>query len=252
MARPALNVLAVVLVLVVDGLANALPLNGQTTGQISDRFPVYFVPAGYVFSIWGLIYVGLVAFAVYQALPARRSDPRLRQIDFLFVASCVANAGWIFLWHYEFFPLTVAVMVILLLLLIAIYVRLGIGQARPTTAERWLVFVPFSIYLGWIAVATIANATIVLYWAGWSGWGIAPEAWTVLMLAAGLVIATAVSLTRADVAYLLVIVWAYVGIAVKQSGAPVVAAAAAAMAVLIALVMLGGLLRRLRRTAPAA
>jgi hypothetical protein len=89
--RQFVNVLAVVAVLVVNGLANALPLNNQTTGEISDRFQVYFVPAGYVFSIWGLIYLGLLAFAVFQALPAQRDNPRLRRVGYLFAASCVAN-----------------------------------------------------------------------------------------------------------------------------------------------------------------
>src|SRR5512143_2105947 len=99
-------VLTVLVTLVVNTLANALPLNGQNTGQISDRFAVYFVPAGYVFSIWGLIYVGLVAFTIYQALPSQRTNPRLGAIGWLFFLSCVANSAWIFLWHYELFAWT--------------------------------------------------------------------------------------------------------------------------------------------------
>ena len=97
----AVNILAVVAVIAFNGLANALPLNGLNTGEITDRFDVYFVPAGYVFSIWGLIYLGLILFAVYQALPAGQSNPRLAQLGFLFVLSCVANIVWLFLWHIE-------------------------------------------------------------------------------------------------------------------------------------------------------
>ena len=235
------NVLAVIAVIVINGLANALPLNGQTTGEISDRFQVYFVPAGYVFSIWGLIYLGLIAFAVYQALPAQRDNPRLRGIGYLFTLSCVANIAWIFLWHYEVFPLTLVAMLSLLLLLIAIYLRLGIGRAQVSTADKWLVHVPFSIYLGWITVATIANVTSLLDYLNWSGWGISPEAWTVIMLVAGVGIASAVSLTRGDVAYMLVIVWALAGIAVKHSGTPVVATAAWVTTALAALMLVVGL-----------
>jgi hypothetical protein len=246
--RQWVNVLAVVGMVVINGLANALPFNGLTTGEISDRFEVYFVPAAYVFSIWGLIYVALAAFAVYQALPAQRENPRLRRVGYLFALSCAANAAWIFLWHYEVFPATLAVMLALLLLLIAIYLRLGIGRTQVSTAEKWLARVPFSIYLGWITVATIANVTSLLDYLKWGGWGISPEAWTVIMLVAGTGIAAAVSLTRGDVAYMLVIVWAFAGIAVKHAGTPVVATTAwATTAVNALMLVVGAVLKRRRR-----
>jgi benzodiazapine receptor len=219
-------VLAVIATVVLNGLANALPLNGQTTGEISDRFQVYFVPAGYVFSIWGLIYLALGAYAVYQALPGQRENPRLRRIGYLFVLSCIANVAWLFLWHYEQFTGTVIAMLGLLLSLIAIYLRLGIGRTQVSPAERWLVRVPFSIYLGWITVATIANVTSLLDYLNWGGWGIQPAVWAVIMLAVGTAIASAVGLTRGDAAYMLVIVWAFAGIAVKHAATPLVATAA--------------------------
>ena len=244
--RQSLNLLALLAVIVINGLANALPLNGLTTGEISDRFQVYFVPAGYVFSIWGLIYVGLIAFAVYQALPAQRDNPRLRSIGYLFALSCVANIAWLFLWHYEIFPLTLVAMLALLLLLIAIYLRLGIGRAQVPAEEKWLVHVPFSIYLGWITVATIANVTSLLDYLNWNGWGISPEAWTVIMLVAGVAIASAVSLTRGDVAYMLVVVWAFAGIAVKHASTPVVATAAWVTTALAALMLVVGWVFRKR------
>ncbi len=245
-SRQWVNVLAVIAVIAINGLANALPLNGLTTGEISDRFQVYFVPAGYVFSIWGLIYVGLIAFAVYQALPAQRDNPRLRSIGYLFTLSCVANIAWLFLWHYEVFPLTLVAMLALLLLLIAIYLRLDIGRAQVPAAEKWLVHVPFSIYLGWITVATIANVTSLLDYLKWGGWGISPETWTVIMLIAGVAIASAVSLSRGDVAYMLVIVWAFAGIAVKHASAPVVATAAWVTTALAAVMLVVGLVFRKR------
>ncbi|MCJ7530439.1 MAG: tryptophan-rich sensory protein [Anaerolineales bacterium] len=245
--RQVINLLAVVATIVVNGLANALPLNGQLTGEISDQFKVYFVPAGYVFSIWGLIYVGLIAFGVYQMLPSQRENPRLRRIGYLFALSCLANIVWLFLWHYEFFIYTITIMVALLGLLIAIYLRLEIGRAQVPVKEKWLVDLPFSIYLGWITVATIANASDVLDYLKWSGWGIRPEVWAVIMLIAGVGIALAMSLTRGDIAYQLVIVWAFVGIAVKQTAMPVVANAAWVMSALVILVLIIGVLVRKQR-----
>jgi hypothetical protein len=250
-SRQMVNVVALVATIAVNGLANALPLNNLTTGEISDMFDVYFVPAGYVFSIWGLIYLALVAFAVYQALPAQRENPHLRRVGYLFAASCVANIGWLFLWHYKVFLLTLPAMVALLLLLIAIYLRLDIGRRQVSTADKWLVHVPFSIYLGWITVATIANATSLLDFLNWSGWGIGPEAWAAIMLVVAAGIASAVSLTRSDIAYMLVIIWAYVGIAVKHAGTPTVAVTAWLTAGLVAMALFAGVYLLKRRSAQA-
>ena len=245
--RQVINLLAVVATIVVNGLANALPLNGHLTGEISDLFKVYFVPAGYVFSIWGLIYVGLIAFGVYQMLPSQRENPRLRRIGYLFSLSCLANVIWLFLWHYELFIYTIAIMIALLGLLIAIYLRLEIGRAQVAMKEKWLVDLPFSIYLGWITVATIANASDILDYLKWSGWGIRPEVWAVIMLIAGLGISSVMSLTRGDIAYQLVIVWAFAGIAIKQTAMPVVANAAWIMSALVIIVLIIGVLVRKRR-----
>lgn len=233
--------LSVIITIVMNILASALPLNGQTTGEISDRFQVFFVPAGYVFSIWGAIYLGLVTYAVYQSRPAQRESTRLRAIDGLFILSCGANVAWLVLWHYEQFVPTVLAMLILLACLIAIYLRLGIGRTAISNQERWLVHVPFSIYLGWITVATIANITATLDAVRWTGWGLTPEWWTVIMLVAGVIIAALMALTRRDVAYLLVLVWAYVGIAVKQASVPLVANAALVTTVLLAVAVAASL-----------
>ncbi|MFN2225178.1 MAG: TspO/MBR family protein, partial [Anaerolineae bacterium] len=207
--RQIVNVAATVLLITVNALANTLPLNGLNTGEISDRFDVYFVPAGYVFAIWGLIYVALAAFTVYQALPSQRENPLLRRIGYLYALSCAANVAWLFLWHYEQFIWTLVAMGSLLILLIAIYLRLRIGRLRVPPADAWLVHVPFSIYLGWITVATIANVTQMLDFLNWNGWGLAPEWWAIIMLIVGGVVASLMSITRGDVAYVLVIVWAF-------------------------------------------
>jgi len=232
-----LNVILAVGTIVMNILANALPLNGQNTGEISDRFDVLFVPAGYVFSIWGLIYIGLIAYVVFQALPAQRSNARLARVDALFVVASVANVAWLFFWHYNLFLLTLVAMLTLLGSLIGIYLALGIGRGAVPSAERWAVRMPFSIYLGWVSVATIANVTDVLDFVGWNGWGLEPAAWAALMLAVGVVLASLVAFTRHDTAFVLVFVWAYIGIALKQAATPLVALVAWPAAIVLALLV---------------
>lgn len=247
--RQVLVVVAVISVIVVNALANILPINGQATGDISDRFDVLFVPAGYVFSVWSLIYLGLIAYAIYQALPRQRTNPRLRATGYLFVASAVANIAWIFLWHYEQFVWTLLAMGSLLVLLGIIYQRLGIGLFTVDGTERWLVRLPFSIYFGWITVATIANVTSVLDYLSWGGWGISPLVWTIIMLGVATVVGLGVVLARRDWAYGLVLVWAFVGIAVKHGGVTGLVVAAGICAAIVAAAVLLALLRP-RQTGP--
>lgn len=222
-ARQISVVVSVLVTLVVNILANALPLNGQNTGEISDRFNVYFVPAGYVFSIWGLIYIGLIAYTIFQALPAQRDNPRLRATGWWITLGGIANSVWIFLWHYNQFPLTLIAMLVLLTTLIVTYLRLGIGRTKVTSGEKWAVHLPFSIYLGWITVATVANVTSLLDYLKWDGFGLAPELWMGIVLAAVLVIAVMMNFTRRDVAYAAVILWALAGISVKHAAVAAVA-----------------------------
>jgi len=196
-------------------LANALPINGLNTGQVSDSFSVYFVPAGYVFSIWGIIYIGLIAYAIYQALPAQKDNPRMQASGWWVVLGGLANSIWIFLWHYQQFVATLGAMLILLATLIAVYLRLRAGQKKVSSAEAWMARVPFSIYLGWITVATVANISDVLDFVGWNRFGLSEATWMVIILGAVLVIAGLMNFLRRDVAYTLVILWALIGIAVK-------------------------------------
>jgi hypothetical protein len=221
--RQIANILSVALALTVNILASALPLNGQNTGEISDRFQVFFVPAGYVFAIWGVVYIGWIAFAVYQALPAQKESPRLRKLGYLFALSGLFNAAWLFCWHYNQFGLSVLVMLGLLGLLIASYLRLDVGRTPVGTAEKWCVDIPFSTYLGWISVAAIANVTDWLYFVNWNGFGIAPEIWAVIMLLVASLVGVMMALTRRDSAYLFVFAWSFAGIAVKQAAIPMVA-----------------------------
>jgi hypothetical protein len=237
-----------VAVIAINGLANALPLNGLNTGEISDRFDVYFVPAGYVFSIWGLIYLGLIGFAIYQALPAQRQNPRLRQIDGLFLVSCLANIAWLFLWHYLQFAWTLVAMLTLLGALIAIHLRLGVGREKAARGERWLVQIPFSVYLGWVSVATIANGTDVLDYVGWNAWGLRPELWAAIMLVAAAVLAGLMLFNRREAAFVLVVIWAFAGIALKQARSPLVANTAWVLAGALVVLVIGKAVNLVRRT----
>ncbi|MDQ2691906.1 MAG: tryptophan-rich sensory protein [Chloroflexota bacterium] len=242
--RQIANLVSVLLALAVNILASALPLNGQNTGEISDRFQVYFVPAGYVFAIWGLIYIGWIAFTIFQLLPSQKDNPRLRRLGYLFALSNLANAAWLFCWHYNQFGLSVLVMLALLGLLIASYLRLNVNRTQAPAAEYWSVDVLFSVYLGWITVATVANISDWLYFIGWDGFGIAPQSWAVIMLGVASLLGLAMALARRDAGYLAVLVWAFIGIAVKQTPAPQVVLAAWIAAALMFGLAVFSLLRR--------
>jgi hypothetical protein len=242
--RQLANLLSVLLALTVNILAATLPLNGQDTGEISDRFKVYFVPAGYVFAIWGLIYIGWIAFTIYQLLPAQKANLRLRRLGYLFAISNLLNAAWLFCWHYNFFGLSVLVMLALLGLLIASYLRLDVNRSSVKPAEYWSVDVLFSVYLGWITVATVANITDWLYFIGWDGFGIPAQTWAVIMLAVASVLGLAMAITRRDWGYLSVLVWAFIGIAVQQSSVPFVAVSACIAALLMLVLMIYSLMNR--------
>lgn len=222
--RQLITILATLLTITVNGLANALPLNGQSTGEISDRFAIYFVPAGYVFSIWGIIYLGLLAYTIYQALPAQRDNEFLNKIAPAYWIASLANSAWIFLWHYEYFSLTLLVMILLLATLIFIYRQLP--KHSLNDVPYWVIRFPFAIYLGWISVATIANVSQVLFFSGWGGWGISDPIWAVIMISIATLLGLMMLWREQEIPYALVLVWAFVGIAQKQSASSLVASSA--------------------------
>lgn len=216
--RAWINLLSVIVAITVNSLAATLPLNGQYTGEISDRFKVYFVPAGYVFAIWGLIYLMWIVFAIYQVIPANARKPRFESLGYWFAVSNVFNALWLVCWHYEQFVLSLVVMVALLVTLIVCYIRAGVWHAPAGPIERLCVDVMFGSYLGWITVATVANASDVLWFLGWQGWGISPQLWTVALLAVASLIGLYMAWEHGDVPFQLVLVWAFNGIANKHLG----------------------------------
>lgn len=254
MSRTPIKVLVVVTYLAMiaaNVAANALPLNGRSTGDISLAYPSLFTPAGITFSIWGLIYLLLGAHVLYQLglfrdRPDTPADTALlNRVGVLFALSSLTNTAWIFAWHYDLIPLS-AVLLITILVLLALIVT-TVRRAELTGRQRWFVGVPFSVYFGWSTVAVVANITVLLVYWGWDGFGIADSTWAVAIILVAMGIGTAVMLRNRDVAYGLVLIWAYVGILIRQTSDlggqyPMIIAAVVA-SLLVYLVAEGTLLR---------
>ncbi|MGB4595328.1 MAG: hypothetical protein WBI14_05425 [Anaerolineaceae bacterium] len=207
---------------IVNGLANTLPINGMITGDISDSYPNLFAPTGITFIIWGVIYLLLAGHTAYQ-LGLFQKDKQsvknelLDKVGTLFAISSIANIGWIFSWHYKIIPLSMIFMLVILVCLMLINIR--INKEKLTTNEKLFIRLPFSVYFGWITVATIANATVLLVSVVGSNLnllGISEVAWTVATLLVGLLIGAFTTYRNRDIPYGLVIVWAYIGILIKH------------------------------------
>ena len=236
--RQVITILATVLTLTINALASLLPLNGQDTGEIADRFDILFVPEGYVFSIWAVIYTGLILFTIYQALPSQKENLLLKKIAPYYWLSSFANSVWIFLWHYEIFSLTWIVMMIILGSLVFIYLLISQARVKMSLKQKTFISLPFSIYLGWISVATVANITQVLFYYDWSGWGISDQIWTVIMLGVASILGVLMILREKNIAYPLVFIWAFIGIAVKNTGISLIVTSAWAASILLSFLII--------------
>ena len=221
--------LAVAGVIGFNGIAQWLPLNGRSTGEISDDYQVYITPAGYVFAIWSLIYAGLIAFAVYRARTAAPNE-RLDALTAPFLVSCAANVGWLAFWHYGFVGTSLVAMLVLLGSLIVVYARLRRAPLQ-SDVERWCVDRPFSVYLGWVTIATLVNLSVVLEAFDARPFGLEAPGWAIVMLLVALIIAIGVSRRFGDRWLLGVFVWAAVGIALAPAQPRSVTIAAALLAV---------------------
>jgi len=214
------NVIAVISTIIVNSLANILPIGGKYTGELSDNIPNLFAPAGITFSIWGIIYVLIILFAVYLAKDIFKKEKTttsfLEKISYFFILASLANITWIFLWHYEQVVLSLLPMIVLFVSLFLIYLRLNIGKEKVSMKEKLFVHVPISVYLGWITVATIANITAALVTVGWDGFGITEEIWTILVIIVATLLTIIILLKRKDYAYSAVIIWALIGIYIKR------------------------------------
>ena len=209
----------------VNGLANALPLNGVNTGQLSDEIPNLFVPAGITFAIWGVIYLLLLGYAatLLAATFGKGSAGAWEPIDgVIFAFNAAFNAAWIFAWHWRLIPLSFALMIGILVTLLVLMERANRARSAPTdkagAIRRFFIRVPILVYLGWICVATIANATALLVVIGWKGFGFSPVLWTVAVILVGAGIGSWLVAKRGALSSGLVIVWAYAGIVIKRGG----------------------------------
>jgi len=243
------NVIAFVLTVIVNSLAGSTTLlGGVNTATISDSNPTLITPAGSTFAIWGIIYVLLGIFVIFQTLPSQNEKEYHKQIGWLFVLSSIANIAWLFLWQYELLALSIPLMLLLLASLILIYTRLGIGRTQVSLREKIAIHTPFSVYLGWITIATIANISVAAVSLNWDGFGINPETWATLIIIVALLITLLVTAIRKDIAYGLVIIWALIGIASKQTETPNIVTLAQASAIVILVAMVATiLLTKLRK-----
>jgi len=238
-----LNVVAFVAVVFVNGLAGSTTLiGGKTIAQISDAYPTLITPAGYVFSIWGVIYLLLGIFVVFQALPSEKTREFREKVGWLFILSSILNIVWLLLWNFDYLSLSVVIMFLLLATLILIYLRLEIGKSNVQLREKIAFHLPFSVYLGWITIASIENVAATLVSVKWDGFGISPETWAIIITIIALLIAILVVLTRKDVAYALVVIWALLGIAVKQSSNRNIVTATEISAIILAITLIATML----------
>jgi hypothetical protein len=204
-----INIVLFAGMIVMNYLANALPLNNKTTGELSDSFPNLFVPAGITFSIWGIIYLLLIGYCIVQFTGSDQTI--ISNIGWLFGVSCILNALWIVFWHYSKLPLSLIVMIGMLVSLI--YINILIRNL-----PFGIIKASFGIYLGWICIATIANITTLLVNYNWNGFGISEELWTILMISTGVLIATT-TLYRLNNPFIgFPVIWAFIGIAIKRQG----------------------------------
>ncbi len=219
-AKTILAVITFLGMVVVNALANILPINNTTTGDVSNAYPNLFAPAALTFSIWGVIYALLAAYTIYQTGIFQKkiltSTSRVfTDINSYYITSSVANILWIFSWHYRQIGISVIFMLVILYCLIKIADITK--QLHLSTKENFLIRVPFSVYFGWITVATIANITTFLVSINWNGIGLTNQQWMVIILLVGAAIGLVRMLKDSSKAYGLVLIWAYFGIWIKHT-----------------------------------
>lgn len=214
------NLIALVAMIIVNFLAVSLPINQKTTGELAALYPNFFVPAGFTFAIWSVIYLLLIVFVLYQALQVFKSNPRtvsfVNAIGPWFFISAVCNIAWILVWHYEFVFLSVLVMLMLFYSLVHIYKTLFTFPSF-TLVEKICFLLPFSVYVGWISVATIANISAFLVSMGVESIIFGGHVWAAMMVTIAVILGICMVFVKHDIAFALVIVWACYGIMVKQS-----------------------------------
>jgi hypothetical protein len=202
-------------------LAVSLPLGGNTTGELSDMYPNLFTPAGFTFSIWGVIYTALLVYIVFQARSLFKGKPALadnviEEVAPWFLLSCVCNMLWIVLWHYQFIMYSVVVMLGILYSLIQVVARIYRNERMGGLYKKLFFKIPFGLYLGWILVATVANVTTLLVDIGWDGFGFSELFWTIIMIVTATFIAAFAASKLNNIFIGLSVIWALFGIVSKR------------------------------------
>ena len=198
----------------INALANTLPINGKTTGALSDQYGNLFTPQGFTFAIWGLIYILLFIFTI--GIVFRPLTKLSLKVSYWFMTNALLNSSWIWAWHYEHLLLSVCIMLGLLYSLIQL--QLLLRQSHNWQAQLWLRL-PFTVYFAWITIATIANITALLVGLGWAGFGASAAVWTLLILIVGITIALSQIIYFKQWAFAAVVLWAYWGIYSKHTSA---------------------------------
>lgn len=239
--RRYLPLLATLVVIGVNAAANIVPINGVNTGEVSANYPMGFTPAGWVFSIWSLIYAGLIAYGTYAARAPAEATPRIRAIEIPYLVSCAANAIWIFLWHYGLIAASFALMLVIFVSLFVVYLRLR-ATGATSRSERWCVDMPFSLYFGWITTAILANLAAWFYDLGVYPFGLAMDDWAILTVVTATAVYTAAGVQTRDAIYTAVFAWAALGIVLQNlpisTAVRLAAAAGCAVAVIVTVVSL--------------
>lgn len=207
------------LMVLVNALANILPINGKTTGEVSDTYQNLFAPDGITFGIWGVIYVLLALYVLYQLGGlkggARTGNRRLlTKIGIIFSISSMINTLWILTWHFE--KIYYSVVLMLLLLLCLVYINQQTKSVVLSLREKFFIRLPFSMYYGWITVAAIANITTALVDLRWKGFGFSESLWTALIVVLGAFMCILTMFSQKDMVYGAVFIWAYAGIFYKH------------------------------------
>lgn len=217
---PLANGIALLIMVVINYLSNTGIFNGNTMEIMSDRYYNYFTPAGYAFSIWGLIYLGLLGFVIYTGrslFSKKESDPVLLKIGWWFVLSCVANSLWVVAWLYDFTGISVLIMLFLLACLLKIIVNTRMELDYQPLKRYLFIFWPFAVYAGWVTVALIANIAAWLTKIDWNGWGLSDNIWTIIIICVVGLINIGMIMMRNLREYGLVGIWGLIAVSVSNS-----------------------------------
>lgn len=247
-----INAITLIFALVMNSLQGSQLFNGTTVGKVSAKYETLFTPAGYAFAIWGVIYLMLIAFVVYQwvAWFKRKEDTELKQTGWWFALGNLANGFWIVAWLNEQMGLSVLLILVLLFSLIMLTIRLRLETWNAPVRIIAFVWWPICIYLGWIIVASVANISVFLVSIGWQGGFISAEIWSVILIVAATLIYLVLIKSRNMREAAVVGIWALVAIAIKQwqLNNEIVIAALAASAILFIAVAVHGY--KNRKTSP--